>query len=87
MSAVLESRYLRFEVSEDGSYRALDKQTNVTWRSSPYVKRFGSATVKVGDQVRHLSLDRFELSQKGKQVVMGYTLTELSAELRFRGAV
>ena len=33
MSAVLESQYIGFEVSDSGSYQALDKLTQVTWFS------------------------------------------------------
>ena len=64
--AVLESLFVRFKVSENGSYEALDKQTRVIWRSSPYTRRLGYAIVKQNGRVQHLSLEKFAVSKEGK---------------------
>jgi hypothetical protein len=69
---VLESPYVRFEISKDGSYSVTDKRTGVVWRSNPYVKRFGSATVEVGGMTKWLSLDGFEMFNTGESVRMSY---------------
>jgi hypothetical protein len=69
---VLESPYLRFEVSKDGSYSMMDKRTGVVWHSNPYVKRLGSATVEVEGGRAWFSLDSFEISKNGESVRMRY---------------
>lgn len=72
MGEVLESQSLTFEISDDGSYQALDRLTGVTWHSNPYARRFGSTIVNAGDQPRHLSLDKFQVSKEDRKIVMRY---------------
>ena len=83
MMAILESQHLRFQISNDGSYEVLDKRTGVTWRSSPYARRFGSALVRVENQPHHQSLDRFEASEKDRQIAMRYRSSQGPSELWF----
>ncbi len=81
--AVLESPYLKLEVSSCGSYQVLDKQTSVKWRSNPYVGRFGSTTIRVEDRLLHLSLDKFEVCPGEKEVRLHHRLSEGESELEF----
>jgi len=58
----LDTRFLSFRLSSvDGSYEILDKQAGVTWRSSPYVPRFGEVTLNVGGEKQHVNLDRCDV--------------------------
>ena len=81
--AILESPFIRFKVSENGSYEALDKQTNVIWRSSPYAKRLGSATVKQNGRIQHLSLDKFAVSKEDNNIQIRYDHSEEDVLLTF----
>jgi hypothetical protein len=78
---VLESPYIKLEVSNNGSYQILDKQTKVTWHSNPYIRRFCSATVRVKWRSFHLSLDRLEISKIEKTLRMTYRSAEEEVEL------
>ena len=60
----LETPALSFRLSpQDGSYQILDKQTNVTWRSNPYERRFGQATVIMEGKKQLANLDRCEVKR------------------------
>jgi len=60
----LETPALSFRLSpQDGSYRILDKQTKVIWRSNPYERRFGQATVIVEGKKQPVSLGRCEVKR------------------------
>jgi len=45
LGATMENQFLRIDVNSSGRYSILDKRSGVTWRSSPYVDRFGQAVV------------------------------------------
>jgi len=72
MRAILESPYIKFEVSSDGFYSILDKLTKVTWHSNPYVKRLGSVTFRKNDRPLCISLDKFELSKGDNSIRVKY---------------
>jgi len=63
LSVTLESQDLKFEISKNGSYKVIDKQTNMIWRSNPYIPRFGSATIRTEGRIHYLSLDNLEISK------------------------
>ena len=69
---ILESPSIKLEVSNNGSYQILDKKTMVTWKSNPYIMRFGSATVKVKGRLLQISLNKFKLSKVGKTIHMTF---------------
>jgi hypothetical protein len=60
----LETRALSFRLApQDGSYQILDKQTNVVWRSNPYQRRFGQATLIMEGKKQPANLDRCEVKR------------------------
>jgi len=53
----LETPFLRFRLwPETGSYEFEDKQTNVTWRSNPFQRRFGTASFRVNGKQQQAEL-------------------------------
>jgi len=85
MSLTLESPHIEVTVSGNGSYRVLDKRTQVNWDPNPYVPRLGSVTLRLGDRRLHLPLDRFELTRENGGLRMRYRYSkevELTVKLR-----
>ncbi|MEM3478545.1 MAG: DUF5696 domain-containing protein [Candidatus Bathyarchaeia archaeon] len=82
--SILDSPFIRLEFFEDGSYRILDKQTQVVWRSNPYIKRFGSASLCVDGGTLNVSFNNFDLVESdGRNIRMVYRLKDVGAEIRF----
>ena len=61
----IETPSLRMSLSpEDGRYEILDKQTGVTWRSNPFLARFGEVACSAGGKTQRAPLSPCELEAK-----------------------
>lgn len=59
----MENQFLRIDVNSSGRYSILDKRSGVTWRSSPYVDRFGQAVVTIDQELVTTDLKNFVILQ------------------------
>ena len=67
----LETPALRFEVSPaDGSYTILDKPASRKWQSNPFRRRFGSATTRLGGQLKTGSLGPCSVEQADQRLAL-----------------
>ncbi len=67
---VLETPFIRLRLApSNGSYEIIDKQGNVTWRSNPYLSRFGEVTLNLAGKSKHANLDRCEVQRSAAGLV------------------
>jgi hypothetical protein len=66
---ILESPFLRVEISGAGCYAVLDKETQVTWHTSPRLPR-GGITILMDGRTAHIPLDQFRIRAHGNRVEM-----------------
>ncbi|MCL6628097.1 MAG: hypothetical protein K6U00_00675 [Armatimonadetes bacterium] len=64
LGATMENQFLSIDVNSSGRYSILDKRSGVTWRSSPYVDRFGQAVVTTGQEPLTIDLRDFVILQQ-----------------------
>jgi len=85
---VLESDYLRFEIStETGAVAITDKLAGVVWGRNPNAPYFGSVKARIGGEIRTLPLESSTLKYAGNSIELTFHPVPVSPELLITVAV